>query len=78
MTHIHRRHFYALLSGLGLVAATSALAREASGSAQQPQVLQLGRNGWMPNNPRLPVLLYRGVVDVTGIGPASAFEAGPG
>jgi uncharacterized protein YjlB len=28
----------------------------------QPQLLHLERNGWMPNNERLPVLLYRGVL----------------
>jgi uncharacterized protein YjlB len=39
-----------------------------------PDVLQLDANGWMPNNPRLPVLLYRRAVAVTGSDPAAAFE----
>ncbi|PSJ64415.1 cupin [Kumtagia ephedrae] len=41
----------------------------------QPEVLQLGRNGWMPNNPRLPVLLYRGAVAASDNDPAAVFEA---
>lgn len=40
-----------------------------------PEVLQLAANGWMPNNPRLPVLLYRNAVPVAGRDPAAAFEA---
>ena len=37
------------------------------------EVLQLSRNGWMPNNDRLPVLLYRGAF--AGGAMASAMEA---
>lgn len=40
----------------------------------QPKILQLHRNGWMPNNEQLPVLLYRGVVEVSGPDPAARFE----
>jgi uncharacterized protein YjlB len=47
----------------------------ASNSALKPEVLHLDANGWVPNNPRLPVLLYRGVIDVSGNDPAANFEA---
>ncbi len=40
-----------------------------------PEVLQLGPNGWMPNNPHLPVLLYRQAVPNTSRDPAAALEA---
>jgi uncharacterized protein YjlB len=39
-----------------------------------PEVLQLDANGWMPNNPRFPVLLYRQAVPIAGDDPAAAFE----
>jgi uncharacterized protein YjlB len=39
-----------------------------------PEVLQLAANGWMPNNPRLPVLIYRNAVRAGGSDPAAAFE----
>ena len=39
-----------------------------------PQVLRFTANGWMPNNPRLPALLYRSAIPVAGADPASAFE----
>lgn len=40
-----------------------------------PELLRLAPNGWMPNNPRLPVLLYRQAVRAEGADPAQAFEA---
>lgn len=39
-----------------------------------PEQLRLARNGWMPNNPELPVLLYRGAFPLNG-DVASAMEA---
>jgi uncharacterized protein YjlB len=40
-----------------------------------PETIQLERKDWVPNNLRLPVLLYRDAVDVSGDDPAAAFEA---
>lgn len=40
-----------------------------------PEVLQLVQNDWVPNNPRLPVLLYRAAVEISGDDPAARFEA---
>jgi uncharacterized protein YjlB len=39
-----------------------------------PEVIHFGRSDWVPNNPRLPVLLYRAAVPDSG-DPASAMEA---
>ena len=36
--------------------------------------LWFGRDEWVPNNARLPVLLYRGAVASSGSDPAAAFE----
>lgn len=40
-----------------------------------PEALQLAANGWMPNNPRLPVLIYRGAIRPEGADPAACLEA---
>jgi uncharacterized protein YjlB len=43
-------------------------------SLPAPEVLWLARNGWMPNNERLPVLLYRRALDVSQHDPAARCE----
>lgn len=41
----------------------------------EPELLSLPAHDWVPNNPRLPVLLYRAAVPVAGADPAAGFEA---
>jgi uncharacterized protein YjlB len=74
MTEMDRRRFGALLAaaGAGLGTAKTMFGAEAAGT---PEVLRLERNGWMPNNPELPVLLYRGAFPAGGADMASAMEA---
>jgi uncharacterized protein YjlB len=43
-------------------------------AAGQPDLLQLSRNGWMPNNEKLPVLLYHQVFALHGDDPALLLE----
>ncbi len=58
-----------------LFLAPLAVAASASGAApRDPEILGLSRNGWMPNNERFPVLLYRGAL-ARSSDPASALEA---
>ena len=76
-----RRAFAAMLGALGLgstrvlrAAPEGVVTGGGSGSAKDPEVLQLSRNGWMPNNEHLPVLLYCGVMQSRGDEAASRFE----
>jgi uncharacterized protein YjlB len=70
MTSMDRRRFNALLAGLGLASTSPGFASSAA-----PETLQLSRNGWMPNNEHLPVLIYRGAISPSHVDPASTFEA---
>jgi uncharacterized protein YjlB len=76
-----RRAFTAMLGGLGLgslgalgAAREGMVAGGGSGGARDPEILRLSRNGWMPNNEHLPVLLYRGVMHAEGDDAAARFE----
>jgi len=70
MTPVNRRQFTGMLASVGL-AERSGFAACRSG---EPELLRLSRNGWMPNNELLPVLLYRGAIEPPVTDPASAFE----
>ncbi|WP_233411458.1 cupin domain-containing protein [Paraburkholderia kururiensis] len=41
----------------------------------QPETLRLAPNDWIPNHPRLPVLVYRDAIAPSGRDPAARFEA---
>jgi uncharacterized protein YjlB len=73
-----RRKFGQMLTAMGLAPAMARVAAEGEmtgGGAGDPQILRLSRNGWMPNNEHLPVLLYRGAFPTGGDDPAAHFEA---
>jgi len=73
MSILGRRRFHAILAAINFAPMSFADAGRAS--MQKPEVLRLSRNGWVPNNEHLPVLLYRSVIDAVGKDPASDFEA---
>jgi len=66
---VNRRRFGKLAIGAGIFVGSQSMRAEII-----PEQLRLTRNGWMPNNPELPVLLYRGAFPLKG-DVASAMEA---
>ena len=60
-----RRRFSGMVGALSLTPTRSlfAVMNEENKAPIEPEVLRLSRNGWMPNNPDLPVLIYRGVAE---------------
>lgn len=70
-TPLDRRQFTAFLTAIGLAPPGSVFAQR---RIDEPEVLELSRNGWVPNNDRLPVLIYHAALDVSGTDPASHFE----
>ena len=66
---MNRRRFNATLAIV-----SSEIGTRAFGAEISPELLHLSRNGWMPNNEVLPVLLYRNAFP-SGSDLASAMEA---
>src|ERR1700678_2374695 len=77
MSTIDRRRFNAMVSALSLTPAGSLFAAMTGKdkSTPAPELLRLSRNGWMPNNPDLPVLIYRAVAQGPAEQLASQIEA---
>lgn len=69
---MNRERFNTVLAALSLSPSSRAFAGGAT--APEPAILRLHPNGWAPNNQRLPVLLYRTVLDLDGPDPAAAAE----
>lgn len=78
---VSRRRFNKIVTALGVTPGLRAYAADASGGSgapappAEPEVLRLEQNGWVPNNPHLPVLLYRAVLRSRTGDPASSCEA---
>lgn len=76
---LSRRRFGQIVTALGFVPGLRGFASGGGGGSGagtiEPEVLRLERNGWMPNNARLPVLFYRGALAAQGDDPAAACEA---
>ncbi len=66
MSPVSRRRFSALASAASLSPALRSLPSLAEAPAPPPEAILLQPNGWMPNNTRLPVLLYRAAVPTAG------------
>ncbi len=75
---MNRRRFAAVIGAMGLAGAGGGFAdgvpADEKGRGEQPELLRLTVNGWMPNNARLPVLLYRGAIQHAGGDAAAMFE----
>ncbi len=69
---LDRRRFHALLAGLGIMMTDTGA--EATEPNAVVEAFHLPPNGWVPNNDRLPVILYRAALPLSGKDPASSYE----
>lgn len=70
---MNRERFNSIRSALNL--SPSSLAFAGGRGAPDPALLRLSPSGWVPNNPRLPVLFYRSVLSGAEKDCAAQFES---
>lgn len=79
MTNAHRMPFDLIgtrvLARLVPALCVLPVMESAAAAVVQPETLRLAPNGWIPNHPRLPVLVYRDAIAPSGRDPAARFEA---
>ena len=69
---LDRRRFHALLASLGIM--LTDVGAEAAEPGAAVEAFRLSPNDWVPNNDRLPVILYRAALPVSDQDPASSYE----
>ncbi|GBQ89900.1 hypothetical protein AA23498_0737 [Acetobacter nitrogenifigens DSM 23921 = NBRC 105050] len=71
---MERRAFNSVLAGLGLSLGGGHVRPTAGATPANVESFILRANDWVPNNPALPVIMYRNAMSVGGEDPAAAFE----
>lgn len=72
---MERRTFNSVLAGLGLSLGGGHVRAAAAATPAHIESFVLHSNDWVPNNPVLPVILYRNALPTDGDDPAATFEA---
>ncbi|GAN86610.1 cupin [Komagataeibacter intermedius] len=70
---MERRSFNSILAGLGLSLGAGRV-RAARATPARTESFILRANDWVPNNPNLPVIVYRNALPPSGDDPAAVFE----
>ncbi|GCE88709.1 hypothetical protein MSKU15_0310 [Komagataeibacter diospyri] len=71
---MERRSFNSILTGLWLSLGGAHGRAAAAAPPVRSESFILCANDWVPNNPKLPVILYRNALPVSGNDPATVFE----
>ncbi len=72
---MERRSFNSILTGLGLSLGGGRIRAAAAATPVRIESFILRANDWVPNNPKLPVIVYRNALPISGDDPAAIFES---